>query len=1012
MLFVTRIADRRVLGGLLVTTLCGLVVLTLAGPVPDATAAPATCGTPGADGPQPTLGGIVNTYFPGASPSVTAGATSLAVGASSGNSTPIAAGDKLLIIQMQSADLDSTNTDAYGDGIAGEPPSGATSWASVGVYEFAVAANNVSSAGGTLQLTSGTLSTYVSSAATASTGQQTFQVVRVPQYSSATLGSNVTATPWNGATGGIVALDVAGTLDLNGFHIDVSTTGFRGGAGRPLSGEPGGSSTDVRTSGASAFNGGKAEGVAGTPRYVFDGTTTTDTGIEGYPNGSFARGAPANAGGGGTDGNPSANDQNSGGGGGANGGAGGQGGNAWSSNLAVGGAGGVAAPAPSVTKVVLGGGGGGATRNNAGPSSGGVGAGLVILDVGSLPGTGEIRANGGDGQSAANDGGGGGGAGGSVVVAAASGGLSGLTVSANGGDGGDAWPTQPPGGFPGERHGPGGGGGGGFVLLSTSGATTTTNGGAHGVTTTASDAYNATDGSGGSTGTFVGPLPGVGNASACSPQLTVTKLTSTPSVTNTPAGTAATYTIAVANAPGRDTARQVALTDVLPTGFTYASTGAVTLDSGATRAVAVNPVAGVAVPSWSEFTIPGGASVSLTFTVAVASSVSSSTVQNPALATYLDPARTTANGTVTASYDPSSSTAEDVQITWPDLTIAKSHSGSFARGGSHTYSLTVTNSGDAVSSGSVVLTDVLPAGLTPTLAQGTGWTCGIGVQTVTCSRSDGLPPGLTYPAVTVTVAVAQSAPGSVTNTATIAGGSEQVTGNNSASDPTAIVDHRRPVDHEGLVAVLVHPGGSDHVRDRHRQQRARRRHGSGRHGHPARRRHVCNLDVCRRRERRLLRGGIRQRRHRDHGRSDVGNVRHPDHHRDGCERNGGSDLQHRNRHTPGRSDRPDSGEQQRDGYESDAADRRSGRHEDVCAGSVRPRRADRLHGHRDEQRADRRDRSRFRRHRALAGHRRFVDMRCRRVGRVRKLRRLGQQHLDHARPRHRSDRHLFDQRHR
>ena len=233
----------------------------------------------------------------------------------------------------------------------------------------------------------------------------------------------------------------------------------------------------------------------------------SDTGVEGYPNGSFARGAPANAGGGGTDGNPSANDQNSGGGGGANGGAGGQGGNTWSSNLAVGGAGGVAVPAPSVTKVVLGGGGGGATRNNAGPSSGGVGAGLVILDVGSLPGTGEIRANGGDGQTAANDGGGGGGAGGSVVVAAASGGLSGLTVSANGGDGGDAWPTQAPGGFPGERHGPGGGGGGGFVLLSTSGATTTTNGGAHGVTTTASDAYNATDGTGGSAGTFVGLAP-------------------------------------------------------------------------------------------------------------------------------------------------------------------------------------------------------------------------------------------------------------------------------------------------------------------------------------------------------------------------------------------------------------------------------------------------------------------------------------------------------------------------
>ena len=255
----------------------------------------------------------------------------------------------------------------------------------------------------------------------------------------------------------------------------------------------------------------------------------------------------------------------------------------------------------------------------------------MILDVGSLTGTGEIRANGGDGQTAANDGGGGGGAGGRVVVAAASGGLSGLTVSANGGDGGDAWPTQAPGGFPGARHGPGGGGGGGFVLLSTSGATTTTDGGAHGITTTANDAYGATDGSGGSAGTFAGSLPGSGSAASCSPQYgdeaDVDALRHEHA-----SGTTATYTIAVANAPGRDTARQVALTDVLPTGFTYASTGAVTLDGGATRAVAMDPTAGVAVPSWSEFTIPGGASVSVTFTVAVASSVSATTLQNPALA--------------------------------------------------------------------------------------------------------------------------------------------------------------------------------------------------------------------------------------------------------------------------------------------------------------------------------------------------------------------------------------------
>src|SRR5207248_5309040 len=59
-----------------------------------------------------------------------------------------------------------------------------------------------------------------------------------------------------------------------------------------------------------------------------------DTGIEGYPNGSMGRGAPGNAGGGGTDGDPAVaynggNDQNTGGGGGGGYAGGGSGGYGW-----------------------------------------------------------------------------------------------------------------------------------------------------------------------------------------------------------------------------------------------------------------------------------------------------------------------------------------------------------------------------------------------------------------------------------------------------------------------------------------------------------------------------------------------------------------------------------------------------------------------------------------------------------------------------------------------------------
>ena len=75
------------------------------------------CGIPGRDGPA-TLSGIVNTYYPGTA-DVAAGSTSIPVGAPVGGGPAIAAGDLLLIIQMQGADINSTNTDAYGDGVAG-----------------------------------------------------------------------------------------------------------------------------------------------------------------------------------------------------------------------------------------------------------------------------------------------------------------------------------------------------------------------------------------------------------------------------------------------------------------------------------------------------------------------------------------------------------------------------------------------------------------------------------------------------------------------------------------------------------------------------------------------------------------------------------------------------------------------------------------------------------------------------------------------------------------------------
>ena len=124
----------------------------------------------------------------------------------------------------------------------------------------------------------------------------------------------------------------------------------------------------------------------------------------------------------------------------------------------------------------------------------------------------------------------------------------------------------------------------------------------------------------------------------------------------------------------------------------------------------------------------------------------------------------------------------------PDLTVSKSHVGNFIQGqiGAQ-FTVTVTNSGTPSTIGVVTLTDAVPTGLTPTTASGAGWTCGINGAAVTCTRSDALAPGTSYPPVTITVNVAAGAPASVTNTATISGGGDVNTTNNTTMDVATIL---------------------------------------------------------------------------------------------------------------------------------------------------------------------------------------------------------------------------------
>jgi len=599
-----------------------------------------------------TLTGNVNTFWPGSN-SVAKGATAIPVGASRGAGGTIAAGSLLLVIQMQDASINTSNSVQYGNGSTGQ---GFTTINNAGNYEFVTATGPI--AGGNVPITGagpggGLVFGYTNAGASATKGISTYQVVLVPQYTSATLG-NLTTVSWNGTTGGIIALDIAGQLNLGGGTAVVDGMGFRGGAGMQLTGGVGGNNTDYQFPGPANYTGAaengtdaaKGEGVAGTSKFVeYNNTYNRTINGVGYPSGtagtdgSMARGAPGNAGAGGTDSNPGANDQNAGGGGGANGGGGGFGGDSWNTNLSSGGEGGSPFPA-TIDRVTMGGGGGAGTRNNSNgdnqASSGSSGGGIIFIRADSLAGTATLTSNGTDSyNNTANDAGGGGGAGGTIVVLSANGGESGLTLQAEGGNGGNAWATQPY--NLADRHGPGGGGGGGVVYLSGTPASISVAGGSPGLTLNPGVPYGATSGATGTSATnaTLGQVTGIQSSSLCT----------------------------------------------------------------------------------------------------------------------------------------------------PDVTLTKSHVGNFTRGSAATYTITVSNvSPYGATTGVVTMNDTLPFGISPTSATGTGWTCTISGQTVSCTRSDALAAGGAYPAITLNALVAQSAPATLTNIATISGGGEADLTNDSATD--------------------------------------------------------------------------------------------------------------------------------------------------------------------------------------------------------------------------------------
>lgn len=343
----------------------------------------------------------------------------------------LAAQDKVLLIQMRGADINTaiSSTTGYGD---------TTALNDAGNYEIhTVCAIRHDSA----FFVNDILNNYTISGKV--------QLVKFGQYVNANVNGVLTGNTWNNSTGtgGVIALFVEQDLTLNSI-ITADSRGFAGGA-QMLSGTGCSNSHNL-----TAYNGNTAS------PFTQNGAMKGESIAVDRPAGeSGGRGARANGGGGG-------NDHNNSGGGGANlvrGGIGGGNSGLSSCRAAFQGEGGKALSNWGGTKIFLGGGGGAGHRNYAPSLSyGAPGGGIIFIHAANITGNGfVITSSGGHGGDSQSDGAGGGGGGGTIIMDVAS--YTGsLNLFAEGGHGGDSYD----GGNIALCFGGGGGGGGGAIYFS------------------------------------------------------------------------------------------------------------------------------------------------------------------------------------------------------------------------------------------------------------------------------------------------------------------------------------------------------------------------------------------------------------------------------------------------------------------------------------------------------------------------------------------------------------------
>ncbi len=235
-------------------------------------------------------------------------------------------------------------------------------------------------------------------------------------------------------------------------------------------------------------------------------------------------------------------------------------------------------------------------------------------------------------------------------------------------------------------------------------------------------------------------------------------------------GSTIAYTLTATNL-GPNTATGVTVTDTLPAGFTFVS---------ATPSNICSPAGQPVVVTCNVGSLANGSNAIITIQAGIPTTASGTATDTAVVSVPNNQDLNLGNNTATV--------LTNITVLTPDLTITKTHNDPFAQGQTGaTYTITVTNSGTGATTGTVTVNDALPTGLTATAISGTGdsnWACTL--QPLGCTRSDVLAAGASYDPITLTVNVAANAPSQVTNTATVSGGGEVNTANDTANDQTNI----------------------------------------------------------------------------------------------------------------------------------------------------------------------------------------------------------------------------------